>query len=95
MRQARHRARQGYGIRPRLAPRLGGLAGRVDLDVDVDGFDDGSGGAVAVVGRSEGGDELAPVLGEELRLLLRVDARDAPEVGDLGEVLAVVWLFWG
>ena len=70
------RRRLGAGC----ASRLGLLAGCVDLDVDVD-----------LGGRGVGLDQLASVLVQQLRLFERVDARDTPEVGDLGQIFAVAW----
>ena len=50
------------------------------MDVDVD-----------LGGRGVGLDQLASVLVQQLRLFERVDARDTPEVGDLGQIFAVAW----
>ncbi len=71
-------AAQGDGVRARGAARLGVLARGVDLDVD---GELGEGG----IGGEEGGAGGA----EEAGLFEGVDAGDAEEVGDLGEVLAV------
>lgn len=71
---------QRHRLNPGCTSRLGLLPGCVDLDVNVD-----------LGGRGLGLDQLAPVLVQELRLFERVDARDAPEVGDLGQVFAVAW----
>lgn len=60
------------------AAGLGLLAGRVDLHVDVEPLHGGL-----------GGDEVAAGPVQQLRLLERVDAGDAPQVGDLGDGLAV------
>lgn len=88
MRQGFDGARERYRLRPRGAPGLRRFAGRVHLDVDVEGLD---GGCVRGGGGGGGGVyELASGFGEKLGFLLRVDAGDAPEVGDLAEVLAVV-----
>lgn len=66
-----------HDVIPGRTPRLGFFARRVHLDMDVE-----------LLCLRLGFDLLAAVLVEELRLLQVVDARDAPEVGDLGEVLA-------
>lgn len=72
---------QGHGVGAGRAPRLGLLARRVDLDVNVE-----LGHGRRRVGRR---DELAAVLVQELRLLGGVHARHAEEVGNLGQALAV------
>lgn len=68
---------QRHDVVTRGASRLGFLARRVYLDVDVD-----------LLGLGLGLDLLAAILVQQLGLLEVVDARDAPEVGDLGEVFA-------
>lgn len=94
MREGLDGARERYRLRPRGAPGLRRFAGRVHLDVDVEGLDGGcvrgGGGGGGEGGGGGGVYELASGFGEELGFLLRVDAGDAPEVGDLAEVLAVV-----
>ncbi|CRK14434.1 hypothetical protein BN1708_002699, partial [Verticillium longisporum] len=60
---------------------LGLLAGRVDLDVDVE-----------LVDALPAGQQVGARTVQQPRLLQRVDARDAEEVGDVGELLGVARL---